>query len=164
MTGLALGMGAGLDPTAPAIPLLSTFADLRERTPSAHADPCDQLAETMRTAWNLPVVDGDRVLSSPRGGLGYVQAVTGDTVESWARGALPGFRQLTDSAAYQRTAELYCAWARQAEAERLAALPADQRRADELQAERVRVERRAALERQRAEADRALAELDARTP
>lgn len=163
MTTSTLGMGGGLDGSAPAVPVLSTVADLRERTVTAHADPCDQLAEIMHTAFNAPVLDGDRVLSSPRHGLGYVRAVDGAVVEEWARTSLPAFQHLADSAAYQRAADLYCRWARQAEAERLAALPADQRRADDLRAERARVERRAALERQRADADRALAELDGRT-
>lgn len=161
--GVVGGMGMGLDPKAPGLPLLSTTARLQASTTASIADPADQLANAMRTAWNVPVVDGDRVLSSPRHGLGYVAPVTGEVVAEWARTSLPSFRHLTDADAYGRAAQAYCTWARQAEADRLTRLPADQRRADELRAERTREERRAALQRQQAEAARELAELDRRT-
>lgn len=160
--GLMAGMGQSLDPVHPALPLLSTTAAMRERAQSSHADAAAQLAVAMRTSWGSPVLDAGRVLSSPRSGVGYTREVTGTVVAEWARTQLPAFRHL-DGDGYARCATLYVAWARQAEADRLAALPADQRRADEIRAERAREDRRAELERARAEAERELAELDGRT-
>ena len=142
-------MGVGLDPVTPEFPLLSTVAALRERTPSSQVDPAAQWAECSRTALTDLAMDGPRLLGRPRHAVGYIVEVTGARLAEWARADVPARRTVgMDGPAWDRAAELLRDWYRGQEAARLAAIPADHRRADQLTAQRRREQRRAELERE----------------
>ncbi|MGH3565506.1 MAG: hypothetical protein ACRDRH_05640 [Pseudonocardia sp.] len=127
------------------------------------ASPVDTFTSVVRSAWVDPMIDAGCVYAQPRGAVGHA-LVDGRALAEWARGVLPGWRQLASAAQYDEAAVAYCAWVRQREADRLAAVPEAQRAVERVAAERRAADRRAELERQRAATDAELAALDAGQP
>ena len=131
------------------LPRISTMTALAEHTPTSHVDPAEQWAETCRTAWVDLALDGDRLLGRPRAAVGYISEITGTRLREWARAEVPAWRVVgMDDAAWDRAAELLRDGFRAQEAARLAEIPADQRRADELAEQRRREQRRVVLQRE----------------
>lgn len=131
------------------LPRVSTLAALAEHTTTAIVDPADQWAETCRTAWVDLALDGDRLLGRPRAAVGYISEISGTRLREWARADVAAWRlQGMDDAAWDRAAALLADWFRAQEAARLAEIPADQRRADELAEQRRREQRRVELQRE----------------
>lgn len=142
---------------------ISTAAALAERDPGFVGDPIDTFVRVVTSVFLDPVIDGERVWAQPRGGVGLTE-ITGWALGSWARTNLPTWRRLNDWAAYESAAERFRVSAREREAARLATMPRAQQVAERVAAERQAAARRAELERQRDEAEAALAALDAGRP
>jgi len=116
-----------------------------------------QMAARLQTSMVDLTLDGDVLYGRPRSAVGYATRLDGPALAAWAEATIPAWQHL-DAAGWTETARLLTKWVRARDSAAVAAVPADARRAAELNAERVRAARRAELERQAPEAEAALAE------
>jgi len=115
-----------------------------------------QMAARLQTSMVDLTLDGDVLYGRPRSAVGYATRLDGPALAAWAEANIPAWQHLA-AAGWAETARLLAEWVRTRDAAAAAAVPADARRAAELNAERVRAARKTELELQAAEAQAELA-------
>ena len=148
------------EPERGMVPQCTSSRVLPRPGPAGRMDPAMQMSLRLRTAWVDLALDGDVLYGRPRSAAGYVGRLDGPALADWGQTSLPAWQNL-DAAGWAETARLLTEWVRARDAAAVAAVPEGARRAAELSASKIRDTRRAALERQAAEAAAALAEFAA---
>ena len=149
---------APFEPLRGDVPRTSSSLALARREHGETLPRAEQWAMRMRTALSDLVIDGERLLGRPRGAVGYVHAITAESLATWAAAATPRWQHGDMSADdWAAVVRLLTGWVRKRDAAAVASVPEDAQRAAVLGAERARAARRAELELQAAEAAAELA-------
>ena len=138
------------------VPQCTSSRALPQPGPDGLMPAAMQMAARLQTSMVDLTLDGNVLYGRPRSAVGYATRLDGPALAAWAEATIPAWQHL-DAAGWTETARLLTKWVRARDSAAVAAVPADARRAAELNAERVRAARRGELQRQAAEAQAELA-------